>query len=135
MTNTPQPQDYSILVYFSAEDEGYVATSPEFPGLTAVGATHAEAQTELYEVLEGAIEIYLEDGYPLPAPVIHTAQELPSGAFRLRLPRTIHKRLSNRAALEGVSQNQLAATYIAAGLERSELTEGLNESIKQHEPS
>lgn len=42
--------------------------------------------------------------------------EAASGQFRLRLPKTMHARLTRRAAQEGVSLNTLAATLIAEGL-------------------
>jgi predicted HicB family RNase H-like nuclease len=39
--------------------------------------------------------------------------ELPSGKFVLRIPRSLHAKLQVLSADEGVSMNQLVATYLA----------------------
>lgn len=51
-----------------------------------------------------------EDKGELPAPKTY------SGQFVQRIPKTLHMRLAKRAASEGVSLNQLAATLLAQGL-------------------
>ena len=38
------------------------------------------------------------------------------GGQFVQLPKSLHQRLATRAAAEGVSLNQLAATYLAQGL-------------------
>ena len=38
---------YSMVVQWSEEDEGYIATIPEFTGLSAFGVTKEEALKEL----------------------------------------------------------------------------------------
>lgn len=43
----------------------------------------------------------------------------PSGKFVVRVPRTIHARLTEEADREGVSLNALVMAYIAEGLGRS----------------
>lgn len=110
-------QRYSRHVYFNHEDQDYVALSTEFPHLSAVGETPEEALNELDVVLEAAIEIHTEEGWPLPQPEAPPApQGLPSGRFVVRVPRTLHHRLTRQAKEDGVSLNQLANTYLAAGL-------------------
>lgn len=51
-----------------------------------------------------------EDKGKLPRPKTY------SGQFLQRIPKTLHMRLAQRAATEGVSLNQLAATFLAEGL-------------------
>jgi predicted RNase H-like HicB family nuclease len=106
--------NYSYRAEWSAEDAEYIATSAEFPGATAFGATPDEAIRELQAAIEGIIEVMVEDGQPVPEPI-----PLPdySGQFRLRLPKSLHARLSQWAELEGVSANALAQTFIACGLQ------------------
>ena len=41
-----------------------------------------------------------------------------SGNFITRIPKTLHARLAQRAAAEGVSINQMNLTFIAQGLEK-----------------
>src|SRR5690606_37856617 len=83
---------------------------------SAFGDSRAEALEEARVALELAIETYRDEGWPLPEPRGIETQDLPSGEFRVRLPRTMHAQLAKRATTEGVSQNQLVVAYIAAGL-------------------
>jgi predicted RNase H-like HicB family nuclease len=106
-----RPQ-YGFDVRWSTEDDGFIATCPSFPGLSAFGTTREEALQEAEEVVELYIEEYEEDGVPLPA-----AAEVQSysGQLRLRLPRSLHGALALRASEEGVSLNSLLVTLISAG--------------------
>jgi predicted RNase H-like HicB family nuclease len=105
--------NYGFSVRWSDEDAAYIAACPEFPGVSAFGDTPADALREIQVALELAVETYQEEGWALPAP-----QPLPqySGQFRLRVPRSLHGRLADRAEVEGVSLNTLAVSYLAAGL-------------------
>lgn len=108
---------YSASLQWSEEDGGYVAVSPEFPGLSGVGESAEEALAVLREAIEMAAEVYAEEGRALPAPRTLDAY---SGQFRLRVPKSVHAALAARAELEGVSLNTLALAYIARGLGQSE---------------
>ncbi len=59
---------YSFNVFWSDEDESYIALSPEFPRLSAFGDTPEQALVEIKAVVELAIETYNEEGWPLPQP-------------------------------------------------------------------
>lgn len=104
---------YSINVFWSAEDEAYISTSPEFPRLSSFGDTPEEAVAEMQVALELAVETYEKNDWPLPEP--RTPNEY-SGQFRLRLPRTLHAKLAAQAQQEGVSLNTLTLTYLAESL-------------------
>lgn len=111
-----QPNRYSVHVMADSEDGAYMALSPEFPGVSAFGDTPQEALAEMAIALEAAIATYVDEGWPLPTPRVFRQADLPSGEFRVRLPRTLHAQLSERAQREGVSQNQLVVYLLAAGL-------------------
>jgi predicted RNase H-like HicB family nuclease len=106
-------QNYSFRVFWSDEDQGYVAICPEFPGISALGDTPERALAEVKIPLELAIETYEEEGWTLPEPKTHSAH---SGQFRVRLPKHLHAKLAARAEEEGVSLNTLIATYLAEAL-------------------
>ncbi len=58
---------YSMVIQWSDEDGVYVVTLPEFGGgCNTHGATYGEAAQSGHELLESLIEIYNEDGRPLP---------------------------------------------------------------------
>jgi predicted RNase H-like HicB family nuclease len=104
---------YSRRIVWSVEDGAFVAVAPEFPGLSALGATPGEALDELGVVLDAAIEALREAGEPIPAPLVHRGF---SGQFRLRVPQSLHARLVQRAEAEGVSLNTLAVSLLSAGV-------------------
>lgn len=59
---------YAIQIFWSDEDEGFIALCREFPGLSAFGETREEALREAQIVLDLMIETYLEEGISLPEP-------------------------------------------------------------------
>ena len=103
---------YGFDVRWSTEDEGFIATCPSFPGLSAFGDTPEDALREVEEVVELYVEEYEEDGVPLPVAVEVQSH---SGQLRLRLPRSLHAALALRAGEEGVSLNALLISLISAG--------------------
>lgn len=111
-------QRYSCHVAWSPEDECFVATTPEFPHVSAFGDSWQEALDDLHGVLQDVTEAYREDGRPLPQPLPKEPPDLPSGKFQVRIPRLLHKRLADAAKRDGVSQNSMLISLIADGLGR-----------------
>ncbi len=104
---------YLILVSWSDDDEAFLATCPAFPTLSAFGDTPEEAVHEARLVLEGFVEIYQEDGLPLPEPENVAAY---SGRLNLRMPKTLHYKLARLAETEGISLNTLIITRLSESL-------------------
>ena len=104
---------YSYSVFWSDEDGGYIAMSPEFPRLSAFAGSAQAALVELNGVLEAAIEQYRQEGWPLPVPRTHVEY---SGQFRVRVAKSLHAALAQRAQAEGISMNTLVTQYLARGL-------------------
>ena len=105
-------EDYSINITPIPEDEGggYLVTFPDLPGCVADGATIDDAVAEARDAFDAWAMAEQEDRGDLPAPRTY------SGQFVQRIPKTLHMRLAKRAASEGVSLNQLAATLLSEGL-------------------
>jgi predicted RNase H-like HicB family nuclease len=59
---------YAIHIFWSDEDEGFVAICNEFPGLSAFGESREEALHEAQIALDATIETYNESGLRLPEP-------------------------------------------------------------------
>lgn len=96
--------------------EGFLGEVPELPGCLTAGATEAEALMNLREAMAVWFESALIDGAPIPEP---HGNPIPSysGKLLVRMPRTLHRRLAERAEEEGVSLNQLAVAVLAKGLQ------------------
>ena len=59
---------YAITIYWSAEDQAYIAEAPELPGCAADGASRQEALTNLEVVMREWIETATELNRPIPHP-------------------------------------------------------------------
>ena len=59
---------YEIILYWSLEDEAYIAEVPELPGCMADGSTMVEAVKNVERVIEEWLEIATELGRPIPEP-------------------------------------------------------------------
>ncbi len=95
------------------EGTGYLIEFPDVPLWMSDGATVEEAIANGRDALKCCLLTMKGFGDPIPKP---GSSGVASGQFRLRLPRTVHARLTNRARQEGVSLNTLATVMIAEGL-------------------
>jgi antitoxin HicB len=93
------------------EDQDWVARIQELEGCIAHGRDQAEALANLREVQEAWINLRLETGKPIPEP--DPEEELPSGKWLQRVPRTLHKKLIEVAKKEETSLNQLVTSMLA----------------------
>ena len=59
---------YEIILYWSDEDEAYIAEVPELSGCAADGVSYQEAIANVEDVIDGWIEAALEMGRPVPEP-------------------------------------------------------------------
>ena len=90
------------------EDESgkyYVGYILEFDGCMTTGSSIEETYTNLEEAMMLWIETKLEYNDPIPEPL---SGDNYSGKYLLRMPASLHKKLSLEAKKEGVSFNQYA---------------------------
>jgi predicted RNase H-like HicB family nuclease len=59
---------YEVIIYWSTEDEAFIAEVPELPGCAADGATHQEALINVQGIIEEWIETARELGRSIPEP-------------------------------------------------------------------
>ena len=59
---------YEIIIYWSAEDEAYIAEVPELPGCAADGATYKQALANAEVVIREWIQTARELGRAIPEP-------------------------------------------------------------------
>jgi predicted RNase H-like HicB family nuclease len=59
---------YEVIIYWSAEDQTFVAEVPELPGCAADGKTYQAALANLEIVIRQWIDTAKELGRPIPVP-------------------------------------------------------------------
>lgn len=59
---------YEIIIYWSHDDQAYIAEVPELRGCAADGRTYQEALTNVEAVIQEWIETAGELGRPIPKP-------------------------------------------------------------------
>lgn len=59
---------YEVIIYWSKDDQAFIAEVPELPGCAADGATYQEALANVEAVIRAWIETAKELGRPIPEP-------------------------------------------------------------------
>jgi antitoxin HicB len=114
------------------EDGTWFARMPELRGCMTEADTLEEAMEMIRDAQRAWIEACLEDATPIPEPPVRAIlkrrpqggpegpqhSEPYSGQFRVRLPRSLHRELVERADQEGTSLNQMVVSILsrAAGM-------------------
>lgn len=57
---------YEVIIYWSEEDQAFIAEVPELPGCAADGQTHQEALANAEVVIQEWLETARELGRPIP---------------------------------------------------------------------
>jgi antitoxin HicB len=111
--------DYPFRVRRLGDDEGggYLVEFPDLPGCISDGATIEEAIANGGDALRSWIATAQEFGDPVPPPS-PPEDEAYSGRWNLRVPKSLHRRLAERAKAEGVSLNTLTVSLLAEALGR-----------------
>jgi predicted RNase H-like HicB family nuclease len=59
---------YEIIIYWSEDDQAFIAEVPELPGCAADGGTYQEALANVQVIIQEWIETAKELGRPIPQP-------------------------------------------------------------------
>lgn len=97
--------DYRTEIFWSDEDEGYIAIVPELPGCSAFGETMPEAAEQIEIAKKAWIDAQTEAGNDVPAPQQYRPEAEFSGKLLLRMPKSLHRKLQQAAQRDGVSLN------------------------------
>lgn len=107
------PHRYTITIR-QAEFDGeilYEARVKELPDIAEFSETHEEAYALALDAIATTAEIFEEKGRAMPEPL--DSEEDYSGRITLRLPKSLHRRLAERADEEAVSLNQYMVSILA----------------------
>jgi predicted RNase H-like HicB family nuclease len=101
---------YPTRIFWSDEDEGFIAEATDLPGCSALGETQEQALAELEDAKGAWIEAAQAAGNPIPTP---SRPAEASGKMLLRMPKSLHARLTHSAAKEQVSINQYVVSVLS----------------------
>ena len=59
---------YEVIIYWSKDDQAFIAEVPERPGCAADGATYQEALANVETIIQEWIETAKDLGRPIPEP-------------------------------------------------------------------
>jgi predicted RNase H-like HicB family nuclease len=59
---------YAIEIFYSEEDEGYIAVVPELPGCSAFGESEKEALKEVMTAIDLWLDTAKKENREIPAP-------------------------------------------------------------------
>ncbi|SDC04059.1 Predicted nuclease of the RNAse H fold, HicB family [Raineyella antarctica] len=99
----PDVSRYTYRVTWSVEDGEYVATCAEFPSLSWLAGSQAEALQGLVALVADTVADLTAADEVVPEPL---SQRTYSGKFNLRVGESLHRRLAIQAAEEHLSLNQ-----------------------------
>ena len=94
---------YRMEIVEDKDEGGYVVSYPELPGCITCGETIETAINNAADAKKAWIEAALETGIEIHEP---DNLEKYSGQFKLRIPRSLHRSLTEHSKREGISMNQ-----------------------------
>jgi predicted RNase H-like HicB family nuclease len=97
---------YKIEIFYSEEDDGYIAIAPELPGCSAFGETEEDALKELKIAQDLWLETAAHEGRVIPEPA----------GMPTRPPKDVHSRRKYRtiaaaSAVKARKQSHFALNY------------------------
>ncbi|HUB48763.1 MAG TPA: toxin-antitoxin system HicB family antitoxin [Acetobacteraceae bacterium] len=104
---------FTYRVSWSEEDQEFAATCAEFPSLSHLARSQAEAIDGLQALIADVLRDMAGNGESPPEPL---AQRRFSGEFVTRVPGELHRLLTIEAAEAGVSLNRLVSVKLAIPL-------------------
>lgn len=94
---------YRMEVVEDPIEGGFVVSFPDLRGCITSADTAEKAIEAAADAKRAWLEAAIEDGYDFPEP---SADDSFSGQFKFRLPKSLHRQLSEHAKREGISMNQ-----------------------------
>lgn len=94
---------YKLEIFPDTDENGFVASYPELPGCLSCGETIVSAIANIEDAKREWFKAAIEQNIKINEP---EELESYSGQFKLRIPKSLHKTLSEDSKKEGISMNQ-----------------------------
>lgn len=111
-------KNYRIEISKLSDEDGggFLATVPSLAGCMSDGETQEEALINVRDAIKCWIETAEEMGREIPLEDGYKSEDDYSGKLSLRIPKSLHKQVTDMANKEGCSINQLMMMYISMGI-------------------
>jgi predicted RNase H-like HicB family nuclease len=104
--------NYKIEIVEDKDEGGYTLSCPELSGCVTCAATIEEGLKMIEDAKMCWFTACIEDALPIPEPSL---LENYSGQFKLRIPKSLHKKLAEHSRQEGISMNQYCLYLLSSG--------------------
>lgn len=94
---------YRMEIVEDRDEGGFVISYPDLPGCITCGETIELAVANAVDAKKAWFEAALEEGIEIREP---NSLDKYSGQFKLRIPRSLHRRLAEHSQKEEISMNQ-----------------------------
>ena len=94
---------YRMEIVEDRDEGGFMISYPDLPGCITCGETIELAVANAVDAKKAWFEAALEEGIEIREP---DSLDKYSGQFKLRIPRSLHRRLAEHSQKEGISMNQ-----------------------------
>uniref|UniRef100_UPI00402A7A27 toxin-antitoxin system HicB family antitoxin n=1 Tax=Veillonella magna TaxID=464322 RepID=UPI00402A7A27 len=94
---------YRMEIVEDRDEGGFVISYPDLPGCITCGETIELSVANAVDGKNAWFEAALEEGLEIREP---DSLDKYSGQFKLRIPRSLHRRLAEHSQKEGISMNQ-----------------------------
>ena len=101
--NEYMSMSYKMEIVEDQDEGGFVISYPDLPGCITCGETIESALQNAKDAKREWIRAALEEGIEIYEP---DSLEKYSGQFKLRIPRSLHRSLTEHSQREGISMNQ-----------------------------
>jgi antitoxin HicB len=128
-----KPLEYYLSLKYPVDIEeapegGYFIQIKDLPGCYSQGETIEEALENIEEARKLWMESMYEDGNVIPLP--GSAEKQFSGKFNVRVPKSLHRKLSEMAENEGVSLNHYLVSTLSRAVGQEEVK--VSKSHRKH---
>lgn len=100
---------FAVNLYLD-DEESWLAHFVELPEVSAFGDSPEVALAELASAWDAVKATYIDEGLPVP---VAPARKSYSGAFNVRVDRSLHRALAIEAARQGISLNAIVAKKLS----------------------
>ena len=115
MSEALGPLAYRVEVYPEQDGNGFTAVVPDLRGCITTGDTLEDLWANVESAQRDWLEEARNDGRAIPRPTQLDRVEF-NGRFLVRMPRSLHRNLAQRAGLENVSINSLVVHLLSEGM-------------------